>query len=140
MIVALSIACAVLGIVALLGWATASFRGAQIRQLRADRANRELTIASLEAQMVAGARDADALAAAGDLSRMLGASVPRGTFDAESNREKCPACQGAAPADCKVCGGDGEVGPLCTGCIRRVRSGSNPVQGCGDCWWLEGGS
>ncbi len=109
----------ILAVLAAVGWLAAALRGRTIRQLRGERADREMQVGSLESQLAGAQRQVEATGAAGMLERLLreaGSSVPRGTVEL-----------GSAP-------------PMCTACDRRTAQGRRPVQGCSDCYWLECGS
>lgn len=109
----------IFAVLAAVGWLAAALRGRTVRQLRGERADREMQVGSLASQLEGARRQVEAAGAAGMLERLLreaGSSVPRGTVEL-----------GSAP-------------PLCTACDRRTSEGRRPVQGCSDCYWLECGS
>lgn len=104
-------------ILALAGWAFGAAKLAETRRLRQGRADLLVQVASLEEQLAAAGRQAVAAGAADNLlASLLAGDVPRETKERDE---------------------DGYL--LCTGCRQRRQRGQKPVQGCGDCRWLNDG-
>lgn len=124
--VALGVWASLATLAALAGWALAAGRGRAVGFLRGQVADLAGQRQVMLDDIADKARQLEAASTAADLAGQLAAA------EGERGRVLASVSRGTQTAD-----DDGYL--WCTGCQRRHAHDQQPVQGCGDCYWLNGG-